>query len=360
MDKERLPVLKNHQEIDFETLSIETLIQPQNWLKITGENPEESQLQVIIPTHDEEAIIGRTLESLIVQKIPDSSSLTVDVISNGTTDNTEEEVKKAQESLCQRQAEGLINTGIRVRLFCLEESNKAAALNFGRRHALSDILINMDADTFPSANAIAKIYALMKSDPHCMAASIMPKRLNDNRGPRVLRGMQDFYNAFMRENGAILGRFFAYKPEFFGEFPEDIMSDDTWLEFISIDRYGSDSVRFLGQSQDSDVAVFNNSITSFTEFVGQLLRWESSFRHLMRKYPELEEACHLANRVKYPKEFISLIQTLKQRYPDISFRDKLLMYHLLTLVRQITRIQLISEKLGNRATWTSPRTNREV
>lgn len=349
---------KNCSKVDLETLPVETLIKASCWEKITQENPRQTHFHVILPARNEEPIIGRILKNISIQKIPTASSLTIDVISNGTTDNTESEVKKAQEDLLRKQKKRLISSRAAIRFFIIEKIGKAVAVNYGKKQALSDILINVDVDTLPTPNSIAKVYALIKSQPNCVAASIMPRRLEDKRGSKLLAGLQNYYDAITRENGAILGRFYAYKKDLFDDFPEDMMSEDTWLEFTAIDRYGSDSVKFLGQKKGSDVCIRYHSPATLSDYLSQLVRWESSFQHLMRTYPELKEARRLSNRIRQPKKFINVVKILKRKYPEIAFRDKIIMHYLLRLIRKITRIGFIIDKYGSKTTWTSPETDR--
>ena len=344
--------------INFETLPVDFLTLPSNWKQITKEDSFSTHIQVIVPAHNEEIIIGRILNNLTSQIIPTSAKLTIDVISNGTTDNTELKVKKAQEELKFKIEKGILPKEVEIRFFSIEKASKSAAVNYGKVHAVSDILINVDADTLPTSNSLSKIYALMRHYPDCMAASIMPKRAKNNKGSATLHNFQDYYDSFTRENGAILGKFYAYRNGVLEDIPENIMSDDTWLEFTCLDRYGQKSVRFLGQSQDTDVAIEYSSTTKMTEYLFQLLRWESSFQHLMKIYPHLEKACKMANRVEQPEKAIDVIKYMKDKYPQIPIIDKLGMYYLLRTIRKITTIEAVSEKFGNRTNWVSPKSDR--
>lgn len=356
MQKERESILETSQNIDL--LPVDDLIETSTWRRITGEEPRKTHFHVIIPARNEEVVIARILRNIVTQKIPDSSSLTIDVVSNGTTDNTEEELRKVQKELFKKQEYGLASSTIDIRYFYLDEPGKTVALNFGKRAALSDIIINIDADTLPTSNSLAKVYASIRYHPNCVAASIMPRRLKDSKVSSMLGGMQDYYDAITQENGAIIGKLYAYRKIFFGDFPEDTMSNDTWLEFTAIDKYGLESVIFLGQKANSDVAVYYTPTADIGEYLSQLIRWESGFQYLIKTYPELEEACYLANRVKQPRGFINVFNSLKEKYPDIPLRDKLMMFYLLKLVRRITKGKFMIEKFGHRSAWTSPKSDR--
>lgn len=343
--------------LDLDTYLVEKLIQSPNWQIITGENPRDSKFHVIIPAKNEEIAIRSILENLVRQKLPIESTLIIDVILNGTTDSTADVVEGFNIDLIQNSEYKNVNNRT-IRCFSIEEKGKIPALNFGRHNAQSDILINIDADVSPTDNSLAKIYSLLKSDPKCAVASVLSRIANVKNGANVLRGMQEYYDAIIRDNGAIIGKFYAYKTSMFPDFPKDIMSNDTWLEFTSIQNYGVESVKFLGQKSESDVAVYYHATSSSLEYLQQLFRWESGFQCLMRQYPELWEACHLADRIEIPKNFTGITHTLYDQYQDIPFIEKILMFSFLNIIRKITRNKSISEKFGLGTIWTSPKSDR--
>ncbi|KKS31117.1 MAG: Glycosyl transferase, group 2 family protein [Candidatus Amesbacteria bacterium GW2011_GWA2_42_12] len=302
--------------LDLDTYPVEKLIQPPNWQIITGENPRDSKFHVIIPAKNEEVAIRSILQNIVRQKLPNESSLIIDVILNGTTDGTADVIEGFNQEFIQNSEDKNVSNRT-IRCFSVKEKGKIPALNFGRHNTQSDILINVDADVFPTDNSIAKIYSLLKSNPKCATASVLSRIANVKNGVSVLRGMQEYYDAITRDNGAIIGKFYAYKTSMFPDFPEDIMSNDTWLEFTSIQNYGIESVKFLGQKSESDVAVYYHATSSSLEYLQQLLRWESGFQCLMRQHPELWEACHLADRIEIPKKITGIMRMLQDKYQDI-------------------------------------------
>ncbi|MDZ7587427.1 MAG: glycosyltransferase family 2 protein, partial [Patescibacteria group bacterium] len=219
-------------------------------------------------------------------------------------------------------------------LTSLAEANKPQALNLGRAQSPSDIVINLDADTFPTPNALAKIYALMRINPDCAASSVLPKRIGSYQ-EGLLQHMQDFYDAMTRANGAIIGKMLVYRPALLPEFPIDTGSEDTWTEFTAINLYGPNSVKFLGQHPESDVAAYYHGTKTFKDYLSQLLRWKASFIQLMNQHPELETACQLANRVEQPDDLKNWLPFLKANYPEFAYGDKLMLYSLMQLIRRL-------------------------
>lgn len=340
----------------LESVSVGQLIQPLEWHRITGEHTYESAFYIVIPACNEEETIRPVLENLLVQQLPDAARYTIHVISNGSTDNTEHEVISVKEEVVSglnQERAGLTE----LKLTSLSVGNKPAALNEGRKQATSDIVINMDADIFPTPNALAKLYALMRMDPECAASSVMPRRIKTQHDGS-LQHAQDYYDAITRENGAIIGKLAAYRPSHFPEYPEDIGSEDSWMEFTALSLHGADSVNFLGQGKGSDIAAEYYGTNTRIEFGKQLLRWESEFRKLITAYPQLLDACRMADRVERPHGFIELFQHMQTDHREIPTKDKLLMYYGLKLARKLAKRSVTMRTFGTGSSWASPKSDR--
>ncbi len=342
MTQESLP---GRQTINLDTIPVERLISPEGWQNITGETSDQSFFYIVIPAHNEARTIKPVLDNLLQQNLPQGCGFLIHVVSNGSTDQTEKIVTDFNHES--------------VLLTSLAEANKPMALNLGRAQSPSDIVINIDADTFPTPNALAKIYALMRLHPDCAAASVLPKRIKTT-GEGILQRMQDFYDAMTRANGAIIGKVLAYRPELLPEFPITVGSEDTWTEFTAIDKYGPEAVRFLGQHSDSDVAARYHGTKTFKDYLRQLLRWEAGFIQLMNQQPELWSACEIANRVEQPDAVKNWLPFLANNYPDFNYSDKLMMYSLMQSVRRLVKYQAVARRFGSGATWSSPGTDRDL
>lgn len=89
-------------------------------------------VSVIVPAYDEELVITNTINSLLAS---DYEHFEIIVVDDGSKDKTAEMVRDAFANQDQ------------VRLFRVANAGKAAALNFGLRHANGEIVIALDADT---------------------------------------------------------------------------------------------------------------------------------------------------------------------------------------------------------------------
>ena len=110
---------------------------------------------VIVPCFNEEATVGRTIESLLQLEYPDDK-LTIMVIDDGSTDNTwnvlQQYVQEPRITLFQKENEG----------------SKFAALNFALKKINTELVGVLDADSWVSTDAL-KNYMEFFADPEVMA-----------------------------------------------------------------------------------------------------------------------------------------------------------------------------------------------
>ena len=100
----------------------------------------DPKISVIIPAHNEENYIKKTLHSIKQQTYQNYEAI---VVSNGCTDSTEEIVnKRANEKL---------------KHFSISEANVSKARNHGVKFAYGEILLFLDADTTLKEDSLQKI-----------------------------------------------------------------------------------------------------------------------------------------------------------------------------------------------------------
>ena len=105
--------------------------------------PQHPPLQtVLIPAHNESKVIAGAVHHILASDYP---NLEVIVIDDGSTDDTSEQIRA-------HYAEDP-----RVKLFTIANGGKAAALNFGLRHARGQVVVALDADTHFEKDAISKL-----------------------------------------------------------------------------------------------------------------------------------------------------------------------------------------------------------
>jgi cellulose synthase/poly-beta-1,6-N-acetylglucosamine synthase-like glycosyltransferase len=161
-------------------------------------------LSIIIPAHNEAAVVARTLNSILANQL--DRPLQIIVVANGCTDSTADVVR---------------GFGEKVELIETTVGNKTHALNLGDRQAKYDLRAYLDADIELSENALQQVVNAFK-DPSVRLAMPRAKHVYRGNNP-VLAGYYHLWRSmpYVRK-GAMGGGFYAIDKELrsrFGEFP---------------------------------------------------------------------------------------------------------------------------------------------
>lgn len=117
---------------------------------VDGRSFSYPSCSILIPAHNEEKVIGATIESMLKLDYP-TRKLRIIVINDGSTDTT----KKIIERYAKRDS--------RVELFNIPKGKggkgKSRALNLGVKRAKSDVIAVYDADNTPEGNSLRYLVA---------------------------------------------------------------------------------------------------------------------------------------------------------------------------------------------------------
>lgn len=118
--------------------------------EVDGQSFTYPSCSILIPAHNEEKVIGATIESMLKLDYP-KKKLRIIVINDGSTDTT----KKIIERYAKRDS--------RVELFNIPRGKggkgKSRALNLGVKRAKSEIIAVYDADNTPEKNSLRYLVA---------------------------------------------------------------------------------------------------------------------------------------------------------------------------------------------------------
>lgn len=148
-------------------------------------------LSVIIPAHNEEAYLGRTLESLQAQEYP---RFEIIVVANGCSDRTALVAQQA----CDR-------------LLVLPQRGISRARNLGARMAQGEILVFLDADTLLQPKALEIIAGQFTRDISAGTLRGIPD--SPRLTFRLLYGLKNLMNASALHKGSI-GVIICWKDHF--------------------------------------------------------------------------------------------------------------------------------------------------
>jgi len=188
----------------------------------------QTAVTVLIPAHNEAAVIADTLESLRVQTRPPDEVIVVDDCSSDDT--------------------GLIASRLGARVVRPEANTgfKAGAMNFGLSRVRSEWLVTLDADTMLAPDALEQILdAACEEGASATCGLVLPQRIRSlwERARfveyllafGVFKPVQDWYRHPMVASGC----FCLYKTEkvkALGGFPTETVGEDldlTWRLYLA-------------------------------------------------------------------------------------------------------------------------------
>ena len=149
----------------------------------------DKEVSVVIPTLNEEKVIGGCLKHLINQK---DKPLEIIIVDNGSTDSTMEVVRRLKPKFIRKK--------ITIKLFYYPRGNQTNARDFGVRKALGEMIGFLDADAFPDKYWISNIKKNLKDE---RVIGIAGKSFFRNKG-----WFFNFFYHFVNYYFRILNRFF--------------------------------------------------------------------------------------------------------------------------------------------------------
>jgi len=114
-------------------------------------------ISVIIPAHNEEGTIRKTVESVRNMSYPGRKEIIV--VDDGSSDGTFRIAKS-----------------LRVKVFRKKQGGKASALNLGIKHASCEIVACIDSDSYPEKDALMKAMPFFDEGADSVTTSVLVKR----------------------------------------------------------------------------------------------------------------------------------------------------------------------------------------
>ena len=218
-----------------------------------------------IMAYNEEANIGRLLESLSKQKLSQVEIKEIIVVASGCTDNTEQIVKEHAHR----------NPKVKL-LVQKQRKGKASAINLFLSHAKGDILVLESADTLPAGETIEKLLAPF-NNPQVGMTGGRPWPINGSNGflgyaAKFLWWMH--HRLSLREPK--LGEIVAFR-NFIKQIPYDTAVDEACIEAL-VTQAG------YKKCYVKDAFVYNKGPENLADFLKQRRRIYTGHVHLKKTY----------------------------------------------------------------------------
>lgn len=229
------------------------------------------KISILIPAHNEERTINKTVESVIKANYPNQKEIIV--INDGSTDATAKIVK----SMSRKFSE--------VRLINLPHRGKAAALNEGLKIAKNDVIITIDGDSILKNDALVELVHPLNEEKVAGVTGVVRAQRTSN----PLTFYQDF--EYMLSSGwryictklnanTILPGFAAFKKRALlkvGGFSGDTLTEDFDIG-ISLRRAGYQTLTI------TSATIYTKTPMSIGGFIKQRIRWARGTFQVVKKH----------------------------------------------------------------------------
>ncbi len=247
----------------FEQLALSNELPNESSSKLKAQSSKlfTPPISVIVPAYNEEVTAIKTINSLLHQNYPNFDIIFVD---DGSKDKTYDAVKAA------------FKLDARVKIFTKPNGGKASALNFGLAQTQNDFVVNIDADTQLSNNALNQLIQKM-SDPNIVAVAgnvqvgnkinVLTRwqAIEYTTAQNFDRLAMEYLNAITVIPGAI-GAFRVASIKAVGGYDTDTLAEDCDLT-IRLLRTGGK----IGTANDA--IAYTEAPETFPQFLKQRFRW---------------------------------------------------------------------------------------
>ncbi|MGC8812773.1 MAG: glycosyltransferase, partial [Candidatus Aenigmatarchaeota archaeon] len=231
----------------------------------------EEPISVLIPAYNKESTVGKVIESVLALDYPEKEII---VINDGSTDKTLEICRKFEK-------EGKIKL-----ISYSKNKGKAFALNTGVKASSHDIIVTVDADSFPKKKSLKKLVKYFV-DPEVGAVAGTVKVLNKNKLLTLPQSLEYLHQGFQRVCQGFLdaimvapGPLTAYRKEALakaGYFDDDTSVEDFDMT-IKIHKAGYKVI------SERKAEVLTIAPESFNRWWKQRVRWSRGGLQILRKH----------------------------------------------------------------------------
>lgn len=286
---------------------------------------QEIYFSIIIPTYNRQELIVECINKMKNQSFNNWECI---IINDGSTDNTEESVKKS------------IQKDDRFTLINQENSERAIARNNGAKLAVGKYLIFLDSDDYFGDNHLESLYREIKEDGESVGMYFCNAHMVENSVEQIIHEQAINKNqinfAFFLNNAIIPARVCLHRTIFNDlEFdPRAIIVEDTilWLEILNkypVKYIPISSVYYLVHDTNSVNINYNNAylqrliglkILFYQKNIGKKIPTSIKKKSINRCFLGIYEYYYIKH-----KHLLALYWLIKSLifYPNIEFKHKI-------------------------------------
>ena len=248
--------------------------------KTSDEKKEENQLNfnkkisVIIPAYNEEAVIDKSIRSILNQTYPNKEIIVVD---DGSTDRTYKIASK-------------FTIYPNVKVLTKKNEGKAKAINYGINNSSGELILVVDADSKLEKNAMQLLANYFK-DPHIAAVAGSVYVANQDNLWTKLQTLEYIEGLNMVRNGQALLKLVNIIPGPIGMFRKNALyevglyDDDTFAEDCDV------TLKLITKGYkidfESEAIAYTEAPESLLDLIKQRYRWTRGILQAIKKHKNL-------------------------------------------------------------------------
>lgn len=239
----------------------------------------EPTLSLLLLAYNDEKTVIAALESILEQDVFEQNKpIEIIALPNGCTDKT---VKLIDQFFHSKN----LPKKHKFKSIVIPEGHRNKALNKGIRESRGKLICYMNADCTISKGGLLSICNIYSNDKKVQLASLNDMPVLDHLlQDSLLKGYFEIQIALGEIKGKIVpvGRALSFRRGLIDSVPEDIHSEDHWLAYSTLEKYGPHSVKVI-----QNEFVYWTPPADWTTYINLTARHFRGPSQLFETYPEI-------------------------------------------------------------------------